>query len=32
LGYSSRELNEIVRKTREERDAFLEAWHDYFGA
>ena len=32
LGYNSRELNEIVRKTREERDAFLEVWHDHFGA
>jgi hypothetical protein len=32
LGYGVRDLNEIVRKTREERDAFLEAWDDYFGA
>ncbi len=30
LGYSAKELNEIIRKTREERDRFLEAWHDYF--
>ena len=32
LGYSARELNEIVRKTREERDAFLAAWRNHFGA
>ena len=32
LGYGIRELNEIVRKTREEQTALLEAWHDYFGA
>jgi hypothetical protein len=32
LGYAARDLNEIVRKTKEERDTFLEAWHDYFGA
>lgn len=30
LGYSARELNEIIRKTREERDAFMRAWNDYF--
>ncbi|MBG0810648.1 DUF4160 domain-containing protein [Methylosinus sp. H3A] len=30
LGYSAKELNEIIRKTREERDIFLEAWHDHF--
>jgi hypothetical protein len=30
LGYSAKELNEIIRKTREQRDIFLEAWHDYF--
>ncbi|HEY8063712.1 MAG TPA: DUF4160 domain-containing protein [Methylosinus sp.] len=30
LGYSAKELNEIIRKTREERGIFLEAWHDYF--
>lgn len=29
LGYSVKELNEIIRKTRDERDIFLEAWHDY---
>ena len=32
MGYSARELSEIVRKTREERDTFLEAWSGYFGA
>ncbi|OQW49447.1 DUF4160 domain-containing protein [Candidatus Raskinella chloraquaticus] len=31
LGYSAQELNEIVRKTREERDGFLAAWQSYFG-
>jgi Domain of unknown function (DUF4160) len=30
FGYSSRELSEIVRKAREQREAFLEAWNDYF--
>jgi hypothetical protein len=30
LGYSAKELNEIIRKIREERDAFLEVWSDYF--
>jgi hypothetical protein len=32
LGYSARELNEIVLKAREEREAFLAAWRSYFGA
>ena len=32
LGYNARELNEIVRKTREEREAFLEVWNDHFGS
>ena len=32
LGYAGRELNEIIRKTREERETFLEVWNDYFGA
>jgi Domain of unknown function (DUF4160) len=32
IGYSAKELNKIIRKTREERDTFLAAWHDYFGA
>jgi hypothetical protein len=31
IGYSARELNEIIRKTREERSRFQEAWDDYFG-
>jgi hypothetical protein len=30
VGYSAREIGEIVRKTRDERDAFLRTWHDYF--
>ena len=30
MGYSARELNEIIRKTREERSAFIEGWNDYF--
>jgi hypothetical protein len=32
LGYAARELNEIIRRTRDEKSAFLEAWNDYFGA
>lgn len=32
LGYNARELNEIVRATRDHQNAFLEAWNDYFGA
>jgi hypothetical protein len=32
VGYSARELNEIIGKTRDEAAAFLEAWNDYFGA
>ncbi len=32
LGFSARDLNEIIGATRENRDAFLEAWNDYFGA
>jgi Domain of unknown function (DUF4160) len=30
LGYSAKELNEILRKVREERDVFIKAWNDYF--
>jgi hypothetical protein len=30
LGFSARDVREIVRKTHEERAAFLEAWNDYF--
>ena len=30
MGYSARDLGEIVRKTRECRDAFQEAWNDHF--
>jgi Domain of unknown function (DUF4160) len=29
LGFSARDLAEIVRKTREERADFLKAWNDY---
>ena len=32
LGFPARDLNEIIGATRENRDAFLEAWNDYFGA
>ncbi len=31
LGYSQRELNVLLRKVEEERDAFVEAWRAYFG-
>jgi hypothetical protein len=30
LGYSARELNEIIREARKQRDIFLEAWNDHF--
>ena len=30
LGYSAREPGEIIRKARDERAAFQEAWNDYF--
>jgi hypothetical protein len=30
MGYSARELSIIIKKTRDEREVFLEAWHDYF--
>ena len=30
IGYSARDLTTIVRKTREHRERFLEAWHDHF--
>lgn len=32
LGFSARDLSEIIGATRENRDAFVEAWNDYFGA
>ena len=32
LGFSARDLNEIIGATREHQTAFLEAWNDYFGA
>ena len=31
LGYSQRELNVLLRKVEDERDAFVEAWRAYFG-
>ena len=30
LSYSARELGEIIRKSREHRVAFQEAWNDHF--
>jgi Domain of unknown function (DUF4160) len=30
IGYSAKELREIVRKTRAERERFIKAWNDYF--
>jgi hypothetical protein len=30
LGYSARELNEIIREARKQREIFLEAWNDHF--
>jgi hypothetical protein len=30
LGYTAKELNDIIRKTREERDTFLDAWRRIF--
>ena len=30
LGYSARELNELIGKTREESASFLKVWNDYF--
>jgi hypothetical protein len=32
LGFSARDLNEIVGATSENQTAFMEAWNDYFGA
>ena len=31
LGYSAKELNEIVAATRQHQMAFEEAWNGYFG-
>ena len=31
MGYSARELGEIIRKTCDERGVFMEAWNGYFG-
>lgn len=30
IGFAARDLNTVERKVRDERDAFLEAWHGYF--
>ena len=30
FGMSAAEMSEIIRRTRESRMAFLEAWNDYF--
>ncbi len=30
IGFTAQELNEIVKKTREERESFLRSWNDYF--
>ena len=30
LGFSARDLGDIIRKIREERGVFLQAWNDYF--
>ncbi len=30
MGFTAHELNEIVKKTREERESFLRSWNDYF--
>jgi len=32
LGFSAKDLNEIIVATRENQIAFMEAWNDYFGA
>jgi hypothetical protein len=30
MGFTAQDLNEIVKKTREERESFLRSWNDYF--
>ncbi|MBG0796922.1 DUF4160 domain-containing protein [Methylocystis sp. L43] len=30
MGFTAQDLNEIVKKTREERGSFLRSWNDYF--
>lgn len=30
MGFSAKELNEIIKKARDERETFLEAWNDHF--
>ena len=31
IGFNARELRTILNLTRNHRDQFLEAWHDFFG-
>lgn len=31
IGFSARELRILEEKVREEREAFIRAWHEYFG-
>ncbi|MCP3055461.1 DUF4160 domain-containing protein [Aurantimonas marianensis] len=31
MGFSAKDLGEVQRLVREHRDAFLEAWHGFFG-
>jgi hypothetical protein len=30
IGFSAKELNELIKKTRDEREPFLKVWHDHF--
>ncbi|MGJ0511508.1 DUF4160 domain-containing protein [Methylocystis sp.] len=30
IRFTAQDLNEIVKKTREERESFLRSWNDYF--
>ena len=30
-GFSDNELNELVKKLKDETPVFLDAWHEYFG-
>jgi hypothetical protein len=32
IGYSAKDLHEIVVACRDHRSAFMEAWNDHFGA
>ena len=31
IGFNAREIAELSAKVREQKEIFLEAWHDYFG-